>query len=418
MIIHTVEDGDTVYSISKQYGIPESRLVIDNALIPERKLIPGQALLVSKPTRTDVVRGGDSIGSVAERNEISVLSLLQNNPMLSASELTPSQTLNIRYDKSESKPILVHAYTGAASDADIAKRLPYISMLSVQNAARLQNGEVTPMGNRAPLLAAAKKYRVLPFLCIESTDEYGRYGENAVSQILSSPDNTERFIQSAVNTAKSGGYGGVEVVLPPASGGDAYRFAELLLALEGVCEEQGLRLASPWMPFADIAPHILENQIDTADLTPIWSYLWDDEKSAAPAAPYAKTEALLGADFVPKHAAKLLLGIPTFGIDYTKSANGYRKRIVGAGDALLKANAPTLSAKFDDESRTPYVVYTEDEHRFPVEHILRYEDARSYFEKLGLVDKFGLGGVSVQSLEHDAPVFWQMLNQRYEIAKY
>ena len=95
---------------------------------------------MSKPTRTDVVRGGDSIGSVAERNEISVLSLLQNNPTLSASELTPSQTLNIRYDKSESKPILVHAYTGAASDADIAKRLPYISLLSVQNAARLQNG--------------------------------------------------------------------------------------------------------------------------------------------------------------------------------------------------------------------------------------------------------------------------------------
>ena len=36
MIIHIVEAGDTVYSISKQYGIPASRLVIDNALIPER----------------------------------------------------------------------------------------------------------------------------------------------------------------------------------------------------------------------------------------------------------------------------------------------------------------------------------------------------------------------------------------------
>lgn len=418
MVIHTVEDGDTVYSISKQYGIPESRLVIDNALSPERKLIPGQTLVVSMPTRTDIVRGGDSIGSIAERNEISVLSLLQNNPTISASELKPSQTLNIMYDKSASKSILVHAYTGTAADSSIAKRLPYISVLAVQNATRMQEGKVIPTGNRAALLNEAKKYRVLPLLCIDGTDEYGKYGENTISQIISSPKISERFIQSAVDTAIIGGYGGIEIILPTAPGGDAYRFAELLLAMQGICEERGLHLASPWLPFFDIKPQTLENQINTVDLIPIWNFMYDDENTAAPAAPYTKAVELLGLNFIKKHASKLLLGIPTFGIDYTKSANGYRKQVVSVGDALLKATAPTLSAKFDDGSRTPYVDYTEDEHRFPVAHILRYEDARSYFEKFCLVDKFELGGVSIYSLENDAPILWQILNQRYEIAKY
>ena len=418
MIIHTVEDGDTIYSISKQYSVPESRIVVDNALIPEKKLVPGQALIICKPTRVDTVRGGDNIDSVAARNEISVLSLLQNNPILSASELTPSQTLNIEYEKPKGKQMIVHAYTGAAPNEAIEKRLPYISLLSVQNAAKMQNGEISPLGNTSPLLTLAKQYRVLPVLCIESTDEYGRYNADFASRILSSPEATERFIQSAVSTAKAGGYGGVEIVMPPKDGGDDYRFAELLLAMQGICEEQGLILLSPWLPFAAGGPKQIENRIDTSDLTPIWSYVWDDEKSASPAAPYANLEALLGAEFLPKYANKLLLGIPTFGIDYVRSAGGYRKRVVSAGDGPQAASMPTLSASYDSESRTPYITYTEGERRFPTEHILRYEDARSYFEKLDLVDKFALGGVSVQSLEYDAPVFWQLLNQRWEVAKF
>ena len=36
MIIHTVSPSDTFYSIARQYGIPESRILTDNFLDPEK----------------------------------------------------------------------------------------------------------------------------------------------------------------------------------------------------------------------------------------------------------------------------------------------------------------------------------------------------------------------------------------------
>lgn len=114
MIIHTVSPSDTFYSIARQYGIPESRILTDNFLDPEKKLIPGQTLIISKPCKTCIVRGGDTLQSIAQKNSVSVLSLMQNNPQASGNTLTPSQTLNIEYDRTGAPQIIVHAYSGNA----------------------------------------------------------------------------------------------------------------------------------------------------------------------------------------------------------------------------------------------------------------------------------------------------------------
>ena len=64
------------------------------------------------------------------------------------------------------------------------------------------------------------------------------------------------------------------------------------------------------------------------------------------------------------------------------------------------------------------IVYTEDAYHCPVGHTLCYEDAHSLAAKLAVVEKYGLCGISVCSLAYDIPVFWQLLNQTYKVAKY
>lgn len=417
MKIHTVERGESIRSVAELYGVPESRILFDNELDPHHKLYPGQTLIIGEPTRTDSVRGGDTPDRIAARNDTDVLTLLQNNPQLAAAGLVPSQPLNIAYDRKDSRCIPVHAYSGAAEEATLRKRLPLVSILSVQNAALLQNGRVQLLESALRLVALAREYRTLPILCIEATDAYGRYDTGAVVQILSSPDLTERFIRSTLDAVKAGGFGGAEILFSPVPAGDGGRLAELLLALAGRFEECGYFLLAPWLPNLPQLDSLVENKMDIADFVPIRNYLYDDGKSASPAAPLDRIETALAAEFVPKYAKKLLLGIPTFGIDYTLAAAGYRKRAVNAEHICRALTAPP-DVRFAETTQTPFAVYTEDAHHDPVGHTLCYEDARSLAAKLAMVEKYGLCGISVCSLAYDTPVLWQLLNQTFKVAKY
>lgn len=416
MKIHTVASGESIRAVAKLYGVPETRILFDNELNPDQKLFPGQTLIVGEPTQTDSVRGGDTLDKIAARNDTDVLTLLQNNPQLAEGRLVPSQPLNIDYTRKSSRKPLVHAYTGTAAEAALRKRLPLVSVLSVQNAALLQNGHVHLLESAARTAALARRYRTLPILCIEATDAYGRYDTGAVTQIISSPNLTERLIQSALAAAKAGGFSGVELDFSPLPPDDAPRLVELLSAFAARCEERGLYLLSPWQPNLPEADLLMANRPDIADLVPIHSYLYDDEKIASPAAPLDRAEDILTADFVPRFAGKLLLGIPTFATEYTKAANGYRKRTADAG--RLCGLQPPAAVTFDAVSRTPCAVYTTGTHRDPLEHRLCYEDANSFVSKLTLTDKFGLGGISICSLAYDAPLVWQLLNQTYSVAKF
>ena len=50
MIIHVVEQGQTLSSIAEQYGVTPERLIIDNELPNPENLVVGQSLIVRIPT--------------------------------------------------------------------------------------------------------------------------------------------------------------------------------------------------------------------------------------------------------------------------------------------------------------------------------------------------------------------------------
>ena len=139
---------------------------------------------------------------------------------------------------------------------------------------------------------------------------------------------------------------------------------------------------------------------------------------ALPAAPYPMLSAAASNSVVQKYKEKILLGIPTFGIDYTKTGNRYQKRVMHAADGILLTQKNHTGSQFNEETRTPFVQYSVGNTRNTERHIVHYEDARSISEKFDLLDRAGLGGINIMSLEYDAPVLWQILNQRYTIQKY
>ncbi len=417
MIIHTVKSGDTVYSISKQYSVPESRIITDNDLDTTKRLSVGQTIIISQPSRVCTVLGGDTLSGIASRNGISVLSLLQNNPNIIISPFTPSQTLNIEYPKDSQNAITVSAYTGSASANEIERYMPYVSSLHIQNAAFISKGKISILKNAEQLTALSRQYHAKPILSLGCTDERGRLKADCFDSILSSPNATEAFIASTINAVKNGGFSGLELQLCYGDDSSLHTLYDLILALGGMLKENGLELVIPYMPevMCDNGGDFL---CDVADSVPLWSYIWDDESKGMPASPLDKIEHTLEDKAISKHRDKITLGIPTFGTLYSPTARGYRKKTVDAYDGIRATQDYHVSSELDSEHHVPFVRFSERAFEGAPKNILYYEDAQSLFEKLSLVDKHSLGGVNVMSLEYSLPVLWQILNQKYNIVKY
>ena len=60
MKIHRVKEGDSVYSIAREYAVMPTKIIEANELLTPDVLTVGEELLILTPTRTHTVRGGET----------------------------------------------------------------------------------------------------------------------------------------------------------------------------------------------------------------------------------------------------------------------------------------------------------------------------------------------------------------------
>ena len=70
MDIHVVQPGDTLYRIAQQYGVPMSRLLLDNRPPDPGRLAVGQALVVQYPQETLILQPGETLAQAGREEEI------------------------------------------------------------------------------------------------------------------------------------------------------------------------------------------------------------------------------------------------------------------------------------------------------------------------------------------------------------
>ncbi|MDY6991631.1 MAG: LysM peptidoglycan-binding domain-containing protein [Pseudomonadota bacterium] len=103
---HTVQSGDTLYSIAKQYGYRVEDIAAWNTLQPPYSLSPGQVLIVSPPTQLPatnaaanevyhVVVPGENLYQISKRYGYSVEQLAQWNALTPPYNLAVGQRLRV-----------------------------------------------------------------------------------------------------------------------------------------------------------------------------------------------------------------------------------------------------------------------------------------------------------------------------------
>lgn len=232
MVIHIVKAGETLYSLSWEYGVPVSLLSLDNGLeVPER-LVPGQALVVRFPQQLHTVRPGETLSSIARAYGVSLRQLYQNNLVLEGRpRIWPGQTLVISYEQEPGPEIWVNAYAYPYIDPVLlTTTLPFLSYLTPFTYGFTPTGDLVDL-NDAQLLAAARYAGVASLMHLSTLTQEGGFSNDLAHIALNDQNVQTRLIDSIVITLQEKGYQGLDVDFEYVFPEDAAAYADFLAAL-------------------------------------------------------------------------------------------------------------------------------------------------------------------------------------------
>ena len=425
MLIHIVEAGETVYGIAARYGVSPARLLSDNGLSASDSLAVGQALLVLFPAETYTVQPGDTLFSIAAAAGTNVITLLQNNPYLAdAAALRPGESLVIRYAEEKRRPVYITGYAYPFINPSILYRaLPYLSYLTVFGYGFTPEGELIGIED-APLISAAYRFGAAPVMLLSSITENGTFSSERASLLFNDLALQETVLDNILAVMREKGYVGLDIDFEYVNAEDR----EAFIAFVG----NARRKLAPYGYFVntDLAPKTSATQSgllyeahdyaalgEASDTLFLMTYEWGYTYGPPLAvAPLDKVEQVVAYAVTEIDPAKLLLGIPNYGYDWTLP---YEKgvtaaRSLGNEEAVKLAARYGAEIRFDSVAASPYFEYTDES---GAAHVVWFEDVRSILGKLNLMDEYGLRGAGYWNVMRPFAQNFALLGALYDIEK-
>jgi murein DD-endopeptidase MepM/ murein hydrolase activator NlpD len=93
-VIHRVQSGETVYAVAERYRVPVRSVIELNRLQPPYRLIPGQPLLLPKPSEHRVA-AGDTVYGISRRYGVDMSTLVKLNGIVPPYTIKVGQTLRL-----------------------------------------------------------------------------------------------------------------------------------------------------------------------------------------------------------------------------------------------------------------------------------------------------------------------------------
>ncbi len=211
MVVYIVQEGDTITSIANKFNMSVTRLIEENMISHPDTLVEGDTFVITFPKQTDIVEEGDSLLNIAKQYHVSLMQLYRNNPYLWNKEyLTVGEELVISYDQKEETRTNAYAFPFIGKDV-LNKTLPYLTYLSIMNYRMLRKGEIESSYDDSEIIAIAKDFGVQPILFIGSTDLRGERHPEIAYEILISPEAQDHQAQNIIKILKEKGYYGINI---------------------------------------------------------------------------------------------------------------------------------------------------------------------------------------------------------------
>ncbi len=426
MNIHVVKVGDTIGSIAEQYGVTVQRIVLDNVLVIQEPLVPGQTLVILYPEKTYTVQEGDTLQGIAEANDISVTQLYRNNSFLSEREyIYPGETLVISYNNTKGKVTIGGFAYPHLNKKTLVKSLPFLTYLSIFNYTITGNGELITYYDDTELIQISKDYGVAPLLLLTTLSVKGEPNIQIVYDILTNDELQDRYIEIVFDMVKAKGYYGINLVFQylNTSNQNLYisLFQKVIIAANSleiplyVTINPNKTFVGNELVYEDVDYSIFNQGASNVTFINFqWGY------NFGPPVPIASINDLHSLiDYTVNYIIpeKTGVGIPIMGYDWELPY------IVGFSSAYsLKLDSVITLARevgavieFDEISETPYFTYIEL--NSGIQHLVWFIDARTIDSLMNLVSEYGLQGTGVWNIMNYYPQMWLVINSQYEIER-
>jgi spore germination protein len=427
MIIHVVQQGETIQSIAEFYGTSVDVLILNNALDYPNNLVVGQCIVVVFPELVYTVKEGDNLYDISVTYNVTVMQLLQNNPYLSdRAFLIPGDRIVISYEKKGF--IVTHGLAAPyISQSIFRKTLPFLTYLSVVNYASSDVGEVISYYDDTEFVKIAKEYNVIPLMFLTTLTLQGDENLGAAYNLLLNEESQDKLTENILRTLREKGFYGINISYE-------YINVTLLPLIENAYGRIARRLKEEgFLALATINPNITvageEIQFEKVDFT-VLSALADEvifmnferAMNINPPSPISSLYHIdVYLDFLMETipVEKLVIGLSTIGYDWELPFfTG-----ISSVHSLTYNNAVALARNkgaiiyFDEVSQTPFFNYTIDG-IYQIEHIVWFVDARSINSLIKLAVNNSLSGTGIWNMATYNAQLWLIFNSQFEIVKF
>ena len=422
MLIYTVKPGDTLAGISRRYGLSPLRIAADNGLSDMSRLVPGQNLLINVDSVRYILDEGQTLFSISQEYGVPLDELIKANPGLNPLNLRPGDTVMIPVARREKRrPILVNGYAYPSINTNSLNCvLPFLTFLSPFSYKLTPTAELVSPDD-SDLIFRAQRSAVMPIMVVTNIFDKG-FSTEVLSVILASEELQERLIGNILSELTGKNYYGVNMDIEYIAPDDRDRYNAFLERLAERLHNEGFIVMSA------LAPKISADQLgvlyeahDYAEqgrivdyviiMTYEWGYTYGPPLAVSPinevrrVLDYAVTE-------IPPE--KILMGMPNYGYDWTLPfMRGTPAQSVSFTQAVDLALRYGVEIQFDEQAQTPYFYYTDN----GTQHVVWFDDPRSIDAKLQLIDDYRLAGASWWTVNRCYVPNWLVLQNMYETVK-
>lgn len=274
MLIYTVKPGDTLAGISRRYGLSPLRIAADNGLSDMSRLVPGQNLLINVDSVRYILDEGQTLFSISQEYGVPLDELIKANPGLNPLNLRPGDTVMIPVARREKRrPILVNGYAYPSINTNSLNCvLPFLTFLSPFSYKLTPTAElVTP--DDSDLIFRAQRSAVMPIMVVTNIFDKG-FSTEVLSVILASEELQERLIGNILSELTGKNYYGVNMDIEYIAPDDRERYNAFLERLTERLHNEGFIVMSALAPkISADQPGVLYEAHDYAEQSRIVDYV-------------------------------------------------------------------------------------------------------------------------------------------------
>ncbi|WP_394218716.1 LysM peptidoglycan-binding domain-containing protein [Halobacillus trueperi] len=469
MIIHAVENGDSLWRIAQRYGADINQIILLNQLNNPDVVVIGQALVIPEPNKEYVVQPGDNLWNIANRYGVRVQDLAEKNNIANPALIFVGQMLLIPFTNytvqagdslwkianqfgvsvseiaeangienpavisvgmtlaipSPLRPVKeINAYitrTNAQGAREVNTLGSHFTFLSPFTRTIQTDGNLTDLDDAAVLQAAAAQ-NIAPLLVVTNFVG-GSFDSDLAATFLRNPGIQDTFIDNLLGQMRSKGYSGVnfdfEYVYPE----DKENYNAFLRKVVSRLRPEGFSVSTALAPKVRedqqgllYEAHDYEAHGDIVDFVVLMTYEWGWSGGRPWAiAPINKVREVLDYAVTVIPRDKILMGMPLYGREWEIPwVQGTYARTVNPQEAIQLAATYGVPIQYNEEYQSPFFRYTDENGH---QHEVWFEDARSVQAKYDTIEEYGLRGASYWVLGSPFPQNWPVLQRNFKVKK-